>query len=149
MVEGKRGDPKAIRLELSVPCDARFRHVLAALSEKMAAYVGYAAPEATQVADTVVHATDGVFGDDEPTAYTTLDVTFATSDQEMEIRVRYVCAETDASRTGTPEIERLLSRRQGGAAPIDAMQRVMGRVEFGHTDGVEFCTLTKRLPNAD
>lgn len=149
MAEGKQGDPKAIRLELSIPCDARFRQVLAAMSEKMAAYVGYAEADATEVADTVLHATEGVFGDDEPATYTTVDVTFATSDREMEIRLRYVCAEADPGRKDESEIERRLTRRHKGDAPLDVMQRVMRSVEFGRDNGAEFCSLTKLLPDAD
>lgn len=145
MPEAKPGDSKAIRLELSVPCDTRFQQVLTAMSRKMATYLGYDDPEASEVAETITRAT-GVFGEDGTCAYETLDVTFATSDQDMEIRVRYVCA--DATRTA-PNVEQLLS--QGGAvdAPLALMRRAMHTVEFGDDHGVACCTLTKRLPDPD
>ena len=107
MAEEKLDGAKVIRLELSVPCDAKFRRVLAAMSEKRAAYVGYAATEATEVADTLTRATDGVFSDDGPSAYTSLDVTFATSSEEMEIHVRYICAEGNSVGPG---VEHILSQ---------------------------------------
>ncbi len=146
MAEDKLGETKAIRLELSLPCDVRFRPVLAAMSEKMAEYVGFAKSEATEIAETVVCATDGVFDDDAPSAYSTLDVTFSTNDQEMEIRVRYVCEGTAGGDAGGLGIERLLSQRGESDAPLDVMQRVMGRVEFGRDAGAEVCTLAKLLP---
>ena len=146
MVDGKLDVAKEIRLELSVPCDTRFRQVVAMMSEKMATYVGYAEGDATAVADTVVQATDGVFDEDGATPYTALDVTFATSDAEMEIRVRYICAEPTGVQTNGDVEARLRSR---GDAPLEAMQRVMRRVEFGQHDGVEFCALTKLLPDSE
>lgn len=146
MTEGKLADAKAIRLELSGPCDAQFSQVLTAMSKKMAAYVGYGAREATEVADTLTRATEGVFAGDGTSTYATLDVTFATSDHEMEIRVRYISAE---SNTAGPGVERLLSQQAGGDTPLALMRRAMRTVEFGRDDGVEICTLTKLLPVAD
>ena len=148
MAEDKFGGGKAIRLELSVPCDARFRQVLGAMSQKMASYVGYAEREATEVADMLVRAADGVFHAEGPSVYTTLDVTFATSDEEMEIRVRYVCADATGDANG-PGIEHLLRQRGDGDAPLDVMQRVMRTVEFRRDNGVEICTLTKLLPDSE
>ena len=40
MGEGKQLDAKAVRLELTVPCDTRFRPVLSTICERMAEYVG-------------------------------------------------------------------------------------------------------------
>ena len=145
MVDEKLDDSKAIRLELSVPCDARFRQVLAAMSEKMASYVGYAANEATEVAEILTRATDGVCRAEGGAAYTAFDVTFATSDETMEIQVRYICAEAHPAGQG---IEHLLSQGGDQDAPLALMQRSMHTVEFGHDEGVEFCTLTKLLPES-
>ena len=121
------------------------------MSKKMAAYIGYPEQEATEVADTVVRATDRAFSDDDdgPSTYAMLDVTFETSEEEMEIRVRYVSKETNTDGRGHGSIKRLLRRRGDGDAPLDVMHFVMRPVEFGRDNGVEFCALTKLLPNGD
>ena len=139
-------DTKAVRLELKVPCDSRFRPVLSTICERMAEYVGYPHCDATELADTIVHATDGVLDHEEAAEYTSLDVTFATGQEEIEIRVRYLCEGGVDPQAQQPGIERLLSRRRDAEAPLDIIQRVMRRVEFGREGGIEFCALSKPLP---
>lgn len=146
MGEDKPLDTKAVRLELTVPCDTRFRPVLSSICERMAEYVGYPQLEATELAATIVHATDGVLDHEEAAEYTSLDVTFATGQEEIEIRVRYRCEGREGQPAKQPGIEHLLSRRRDAEAPLDIIQRVMRRVEFGRDGGVEYCTLSKRLP---
>ena len=145
MGKGKPLDAKSMRLELKVPCDTRFRPVLAGICERMAAHVAFAGAEAAELAETIAHATDGVLDHDKPPDYTSLDVTFATNDAEIEISVRYLCEGENSYATDRPGIERLLSRRRNDEGPLNLIQRVMRRVEFGRDNGVEFCTLSKPL----
>ena len=91
-------------------------------------------------------ATNGVLDHREASEYTILDVTFATNDEEMEIRVRYLCEGENGDAADRPRIERLLSLRGDAEAPLDLIQRVIARVEFGRDNGVEFCALRKPLP---
>ncbi len=145
MTDDRPLDTQAFRLEFTIPCDDRFRPVLGVLCEHMVRYVGYSQTEAAEVAAAVVHATDGVLVPSERPAYKDLDVTFATSESEIEFRVRYLRGQGEPSGEA-PSIAHLLGERSGDEAPLDAIHRVMGRVEFGQDDGVEFCTLTKSLP---
>ena len=145
MIDEETLDTQAFRLELSVPCDDRFRPVLSILCERMVRYVGYSEAEAAEVAAAVVHATDGVVVDGKSPTYKDLDVTIATSESDIEFRVRYLRGSGEPS-FDAPSIEHRLSERSGGEAPLDAIHRVMGRVEFGQDDGVEFCALSKSLP---
>ena len=139
--------PTAVRLELTVPCDPRFRDLLAAVSRRMAAYIGYADADADVVAETVLQATGGLFGGDAPAASASLDLTFATSDREMEILLRYVRKERQVL-PDEHDMQHVLCRGGERGAPIDAMRRVMECVEFGRQDGVEFCRMTRQLPRA-
>ena len=145
MVDDKPLDTRSIRLEMTVPCDERFRTVLSSLCERMARCVGYSESEASGLASSVVHATDGVLEHEEAPQYTSLDVTIATSESEIEFRVHY---KRDGASGAVPVvgIERLLGRQRGNDVPIDIIRRVMERVEFGQNDGVEFCALTMTLP---
>lgn len=140
--------PAAVRLELTVPCDPQFRDLLEAVSRRMAAYIGYADADAAAVAEAVMQATGGLLGHDAPAAYASLDLTFATSEREFEILLRYGGKEPQAA-AGEPDVQILM--RRGGAAgtPLDALRRLMERVEFGRRDGVEFCRLTRPLPGGD
>ena len=135
---------RSLRLEITVPCDDRFRPVLSLLCQRMARYVGYPEADASEVAGTVVHATDGVLTHDDAPPYSSLDVTIATTDEEIEFHVRYLRDESDTSEP--PGIRQLLSTTTGSESPLEIMERVMRRVAFGRADGVEYCTLTKALP---
>ncbi len=72
------------------------------MCERMASYVGYPRVEARTVAEAVAQATAGAFSESGPRAYVSLS--FATSDREMEIRVRYL-GNDQARRAGQPAIE--------------------------------------------
>ena len=139
--------PAAVRLELTVPCDPRFRDLLESVSRRMAAYIGYADADAEAIAGAVMQATGGLLGGAAPAAYASLDLTFATSAREMEILLRYVRRGRKAP-PDAPGVEHVL-RRAGGGAALDALQRTMERVELGRRDGIEFCRLTKLLPEDD
>ena len=136
-------DTRNIRLELTVPCDARFRPVLSIMCQRIVRYIGYAEAQATDIAAAVVHATDGVLEHEESPEYTSLAVTIATTSRDIEFRIRYI---GDANETG-PGIQSLLSYPRGTEAPLDAMRRVMRGVEFGSDDGVEYCVLNQALPD--
>ena len=146
MADETQQGPAAVRLELTVPCDPRFRELLEAVSRRMAAYIGYADADADAIAGAVVSATGGLLGPGSPAAYASIDLTFATNDRQMEILLRYVRSE----RHAPPEdgvMQHLLQR--AGGTPIDALRRVMECVELGRRDGVEFCRLTRQLPEDD
>ncbi len=145
MAAEKPLDTQAFRLELTIPCDDRFRPVLSLLCQRMSRYVGYSGAEAEEVAAAVVHATDGVLVHGASQTYKDLDVTIATSESDIQFRVRYLCGHGEPSGDA-PSVAHLLSEHSGDEAPLDAIHRVMSRVEFGKDDGVEFCTLSKSLP---
>lgn len=136
-----------LHLELTVPCDERFSALLNAVSRRMAAYVGYADADAEAVAATVMQATGGLLGRNPPAGYTSLDLTFAARGRDMEILLRYRRRRRSGQSAPSDIRERLCGCGEGGA-PVDAMRRVMAGVECGCEDGVEFCRLTKRLPDA-
>lgn len=146
MADETQQGPAAIRLELSVPCDPRFRDLLEAVSRRMAAYIGYPDADADAIAGAVMSATGGLLGPGAPATYASLDLTFATSDREMEILLRYVRPEQPGS-PDEPGIRNLL--RRGGGAPMDALRVVMDNVELDRRDGAECCCLTKQLPAGD
>lgn len=148
MADDKPLDTRSIRLELTVPCDERFRTVLSLLCERMGRYVGYSESEARTLASSVVHATDGVLEHDAAPEYTSLDVTIATSETEIEFRVQY---QRDGADDAAPAVgvEHLLGRQRGSEVPLDVIRRAVQRVEFGQDHGVEFCALTMALPERE
>ena len=146
MAGGTQHVSGVIQLELAVPCDARFGALLDAVSRRMAAYIGYADADATAVAEAVMRATVGLLSRNAPAEYASLDLTFTTRGRDMEILLRY--RRKDRSEAPRPsDIQQRLCSAGAGGAPVDAMRRVMAGVECGCRDGVEFCLLTKRLPD--
>ena len=87
MGDEKPLDPKSIRLDLTVPCDARFRPVLTIISERMAEYLGFPESEANALAASILDEANGVLEHDEAPAYSRVEVTFATSDTEIAIQL--------------------------------------------------------------
>ena len=140
-------DTSAIRLDVTVPSDARFRPMLDAIASKTVAYLGYVAGDAAAVMGVVEHVTTGVLQHAGGVPYTSLALSFATGAGEMVIRVRYLVETTDAPAATGGGIEQILREPGDNGAPIDEIRRVMTRVEFGHDDGAEYCALAKTLPD--
>lgn len=92
MAELKPPGAGPMRVELTVPCEARFQRLLEAMCRKMAAHVGYPQADASALAGTVAQATADVLGAGEPRAEASLHVRFTTTEREMEVRVRCLCA---------------------------------------------------------
>ena len=74
------------------------------MCERLASYVGYPKVEARAVAEAVAQATAGAFSESGPRDCASLSLSFATSDREMEIRVRHLGNE-QARRAGQPGVE--------------------------------------------
>ena len=148
MADDKPLDTRSIRLELTIPCDERFRTVLRLLCERMGRYVGYSESEAGTLASSVARATDGVLEHEEAPEYTSLDVTIATNETEIEFRVQYQREGADEADS-VVGIERLLGRQRGSEVPLDVIRRAVQRVECGQDRGVEFCALTMALPERE
>ena len=70
----------------------------------MASYVGYPRVEARTLAETVAEAAAGAFGESAPRADAGLSLSFATSERELEIRVRYLGGD-ESRRAGQPGAE--------------------------------------------
>lgn len=132
-----------LALALTVPGDERYVETVHAVSLRVADYVGYGSAEVRAIADAVSQTVRGVvvheLGGD---ARKSVEIRFATGNDRMEIDVRYAVA---ARRSRAP-LERWLSTRKGTGRPLEAIRRVMDRVEFGRDDGTTFCRLTRRLP---
>ena len=111
MDDEKPLDPKSIRLDLTVPCDARFRPVLTVITERMAEYLGFPEPEANALTASLIDEANGVLDHDEAPSYSSVEVTFATSDTEIAIQLHCLNADDPSAN-----VVRTLTR----AMPDDA-----------------------------
>ena len=114
----------------------------------MAAYIGYADADAEAIAEAVMQATGGLLGGAAPAAYASLDLTFATSAREMEILLA-LRTPGGARRRRTRPASSTCCAAPPPAPRWMRLQRAMERVELGRRDGIEFCRLTKLLPEDD
>ena len=135
--------PGAVRFEVTLPCDARFRDLRDCVVPRLTACLGYDAADA--VTQAVTLAASGVLDHADGAVYSSVMITFRAEGGVLTIRVRYV-AEAGAPGTApVPAIERILG--DGGRdAPLAVLRRLAGRVEFGRVDGAECCTLVTPLP---
>jgi hypothetical protein len=91
MDDEKPLDPKSIRLDLTVPCDARFRPVRTIISERMAEYLEFPESEARALAASLLDEANEILERDEAPPYNCVEVTFATSDTEIAIQLHCLC----------------------------------------------------------
>lgn len=138
-------DAGAVRLEVTLPCDERFRPLMDRLAGKLVACFGYGATEADGVTLALAHATSGVAACAGACACTSMTMTFTSAGGALTIRVRYLVEPSSACAAAGASIARLLATG-GDEAPLAAMRRVVSRVEMGEVDGVECCTLVTPLP---
>ena len=140
-----REDPGAVRCELTLPCDVRFRALRECVVERLAARLGCAGAEAA--ARAVVLATSGLVDHPAGSVYSRVTLTFTAGGGVLTIRVRYPVDTVAAETAPGPGVESILS--EGGSdAPLAVMRRLASRVEFGRVDGVECCTLVAPLTAA-
>ena len=90
-------DPNSIRLDLTVPCDTRFRPVLVTISERMAEYLGFSGSKANALAASIAEDVDGVLDHHEAPTYSSVEVTFATTDTEIVIQCHYLSEDDPSS----------------------------------------------------
>ena len=134
-------DLSAVRFEVTLPCDARFRTMHDCVVARLAACLGCA--EADAATRAVSLATSGVLDHPAGSVYSSVTITFTTGAGALTIRVRYL-VEPGAPATA---VERILS--EGGRdAPLAVLRRLASRVEIGRVDGDECCTLVTPLPAA-
>lgn len=140
-----RPSASGLSLDLTIPGDERFVETVRALSARIAAHVGYAAADAAAIGGAVGQAVAGVVEyalERDPER--SLEIRFATVADAIEISLRY----HDGGGDGRSRVERRLARRDArdAEAPLDALRRVMPRVEFAREDDVEVCRLARPLP---
>lgn len=136
-------DPGEVRLEVTLPCDARFRPLRNRVVARLTACLGYGEADAATRAVTL--AASGVLDHAAGAVYSSVTMTFTAGAGVLTIRVRYL-ADPDGSGTapGLP-VERILG--DGGRdAPLAVLRRLASRVEVGQVDGAECCTLVTPLP---
>ena len=143
----RASDPAAsIRLNVTLPCEARYLPILRRLAEQTADHLGYRASHRDEVVRAIEQAVLRVF-ESRDAAYTHVELRVAASGRIMQIRVRYLGAAPP--RAGAPAIERLLSRSGPDGVPLEQLRRSMRTVVLGRgpdDDGADFCELTRALP---
>ena len=140
-----RPDLSAVRFEVTLPCDARFRTMHDCVVARLAACLGCA--EADAATRAVSLATSGVLDHPAGSVYSSVTITFTTGAGALTIRVRYLVEPGTPAMALVPAVERILS--EGGRdAPLAVLRRLASRVEIGRVDGDECCTLVTPLPAA-
>ena len=136
-------DPGAVRFEVTLPCDARFRELRDCVVPRLTACLGYDAADALTRAVTL--ATSGVLDHADGAVYSSVMITFSAGGGVLTTRVQYRAEAGAPGAAPGPAVERILS--DGGRdAPLAVLRRLAGRVEFGRVDGAESCTLVTPLP---
>lgn len=140
----------SLRLNVTLPCAARYLPLLTKLTTRTVDYLGFHESLRDEVVQAIDASVRGVFEADDRSSYRDVEIELTTTDTDMLVRIRYLGA--PASGAGLTTIEQLLSQPQGpngDDAPMARLQRTMKAVvvgrEFGD-DSVDYCELTKALP---
>ena len=139
-------DVSAVRMDVTLPCDARFHPMLEKIAAKAVAYFGYTGAEAAALCAAVASATTGVLTHPDGASYTSLALNYRTENDALTIQVRYLVETSTGGAAAGAGIERILNDGGDGVTPIDAMRQATARVEIGEVDGAECCTLVTPLP---
>ena len=126
--------PASIRLEITLPCDPRFRSMLGQIVDRLVASVGGPTDGAADVTAAMREATTGVLARAGDAACSSLALSLVRDDSALTVRVRYVGARPGGA------VARILADRADDA-PVPAMRRTVGRVEVADEDGAAGCTL--------
>ncbi len=142
---GRPDSTTSIGLNVTLPCEARYLPMVRQLAEQTADYLGYRIPHRDEVVGAIEQAVLRVF-ESGGAAYTHVELHMAASGRNMRVLIRYLGA--SGSRAGASAIERLLSRSGPDGVPIEQLRRSMRTVVLGRGpgDGVDFCELTRTLP---
>jgi hypothetical protein len=138
----------SLRLDVTLPCHARYLPMLRQLTVRAVDYLGYYEASRDEVVQAVDLATVGVFNPEGP--YRDVEVRLATTETDMVVRIRYLGAATGA--VGPVPIEHPLSQADGDDSPMARLQRAMTGVAMGREPGdgaVDYCELTRSLPGSD
>ena len=136
----------SLRVDVTVPCDARYLPMLRQITQRTVDYIGYHESLREEVAGTIDYAMHGVFETDEG-AYTDIELQLSTTENDMLVRIRYLGS--SARGEGPTSIEQLLARPDGNEVPLERLRRAMKTVVLGResgTAGADFCELTRELP---
>lgn len=138
----------SLRLDVTLPCHARYLPMLRQLTVRAVDYLGYHEASRDELVQAVDLATVGVFNPEGP--YRDVEVRLATTETDMVVRIRYLGAATGAG--GPAPIEHLLSQSDGDDSPMARLQRAMTGVVMGREPGdgaADYCELTRPLPDSD
>ena len=136
-------DAGAVRFEVTLPCDARFRAMRDCIVERLTASLGY--EEADALTRAVILAASGVLDHADGAVYSSVMITFTVGAGVLTTRVRYLVESGAPGTASEPAVERILSGG-GRDAPLVVLRRLAGRVEVGRVGGAECCTLVTPLP---
>lgn len=140
-------DAEAVRFEVTLPCDVRFRAMRDCIVERLTACLGY--DEADALTRAVILAASGVLDHADGAVYSSVMITFTAGAGVLTTRVRYLVESGAPGTAAEPTVERILSDGgRGRDAPLVVLRRLAGRVEVGRVEGAECCTLVTPLPAA-
>ncbi len=126
--------PASIRMELTLPCDPRFRPMLDQVVDRLVATAGGLADAAPDVKAAMREATTGVLARAGDAGCTSLTISLVRERSALTVRVRYVGA-----RKGSGVARVLADRADMAAVPV--LRRAAGRVEVDDVGGAPCCTL--------
>jgi anti-sigma regulatory factor (Ser/Thr protein kinase) len=137
-----------VSLDLTIPTDERFLDTVGDVTRRAAEYVGFHKQDAHRIGEAVSEACESLLrASSTPDYLSNIGVSYSTADETFEVRLRVQMSVLDGRSITRLELEKGLRDPGGRRAPVDAMKRVMDRVEFGEEAGVAYCRLTRALPS--
>jgi hypothetical protein len=143
----KSAAPSLVSLDLTVPTDERFLTTVQEITRRAAEYVGFHRADAERIGEAINGACDSLLRTASTPEYvSSISLSFSTAAERFEVRLRCHTSVVENRSISQDALEDGLRNGEGRRSSVDAMKRVMDRVEFGEEDGVAFCRLTRALP---
>ena len=132
-------------IEVVVPSDTRFLHMVANLTRNAARLAGFPGKTAEQMALAVDEAVTNVIRH----SYDSEDghqirIGYSVTVDALRIDIRHGGSQVDLDTVEQPDLEKYVAERRRGGLGLTLMNKLMDRVEFDQSNGVEhLCCMWK------
>jgi serine/threonine-protein kinase RsbW len=132
-------------IEVVVPSDTRFLHMVANLTRNAARLAGFPGKTAEQMALAVDEAVTNVIRHSyDSKAGHRIRIGYAVTIDALRIDIRHGGRQVDLSTVEQPDLEKYVAERRRGGLGLTLMNKLMDRVEFDQSNGAEhLCCMWK------
>lgn len=137
-------------IEVVIPSDTRYLHMVTNLTRSASLLAGFPKKTCEQMALAVDEAVTNVIRHSyDNQSWHEIQIGYTLTAEALKIDIRHGGVQVDLAAVEKPDLERYIAERRRGGLGLTLMQKLMDRVEFDQTDGLEHecCMWKYRTPH--